>query len=76
MSGKGMTPIKGYNLSRYRDNYPFPERKTSTQWCADLNLFPMGPLPEGRMTETEFRSELVKVGHMHKVKEPETPNHD
>lgn len=75
MSGKGRGPEKGYNLTRYRDNFPFPERKFASQWCSDLNLFPMGEMPEGRLTEVEFREALAKVGHMHRVDEPETPNH-
>jgi len=75
MSGKGMTPRKGYNHEAYRTNFPFPERKLASQWCADLDLFPMGEMPEGRLTEVEFRDALAKVGHMHRVEEPVTPNH-
>ena len=75
MSGKGSKRRWG-NEAKVREQWPFPERKTAAQWCESLNLFSMGSLPEGRMTETEFMEELKKVGHMHKVKEPETPNHD
>jgi len=35
----------------------------------------MGEMPEGRLTESEFKNALAKVGHMHKTEEPETPNH-
>lgn len=63
------------NEPKIRDNWPFAERKTATQWCESLDLFPMGPLPEGLLTESEFRGELAKVGHMHKTEEPET-THD
>lgn len=70
-----MTPSKGYNLPLYRANFPFPERKLATIWCQELDLFPMGEMPEGRLTESEFKNALAKVGHMHKTEEPETPNH-
>jgi hypothetical protein len=72
MAGKGMKPRAGYNHAAYVANYPFPERKLATEWCAELNLFPMGALPENRMTEAEFRALLAEVGHMHRVAEPET----
>lgn len=71
-----MRPIVGYNLPLYRANFPFPERKTATIWCQELGVFPMGEMPEGRLTEAEFKDALATVGHMHKTEEPETPNHD
>lgn len=74
MSGKGRGPEKGYNPPKYRDRFPFPERKIASQWCEDLNLFPMGPLPEGRLTEVEFRDALAKVGHMIRKEEPKAPD--
>lgn len=71
-NGKGRRPILGYNLSRYQSNFPFPERKISTLWCEQLGVFPMGAMPEGRLTEGEFREALAKVGHMIKTSEPGT----
>ena len=74
MSGKG-SKRRPCNEAKVREHWPFPERKLASQWCADLDLFPMGEMPEGRLTEVEFRDALAKAGHMHKTSEPITPNH-
>ena len=74
MSGKGSKRRWG-NETKVRENWPFPDRKTSTTWCSEFGVFPMGTMPEGRLTESEFREALTKVGHMVKTTEPETPNH-
>lgn len=71
MSGKGSKRRKE-DEAKVRANWPFPDRKLATEWCAELNLFPMGALPEGRLTESEFRALLAEVGHMHRAAEPET----
>lgn len=73
-AGKGDTR-RPCNESKIRENWPFPERKTSTLWCQELGVIPMGPLPEGRLTESEFRAALVEAGHVYKTEEPET-HHD
>ncbi len=76
MAGKGMTPIKGYNHEAFRDRFPFPERKTSQQWCDHLNLFLLDQAgwPEGswgeRITEAEFGERVKKSSVMHRTEEP------
>ena len=39
-SGKGMEPVKGYNLKAYRDNYDdiFALKKTPEEWCKLLDV--------------------------------------
>ncbi len=71
-AGKGSKRRKE-DEAKVRANWPFPDRKTSAQWCEELALFPVGPMPETRMTESEFRAALVKVEFMHRTTEPEAP---
>lgn len=71
MNGKG-SKRRPADESKVRANWPFPDRKLATEWCAELNLFPMGALSENRMTEAEFRALLAEVGHMHRAAGPET----
>jgi hypothetical protein len=70
MAGKGSQLRKGANLNAYWNNYPFPEKLTTTQWISklgekdvDMNSFKDTP-PGKRITEDEY---LQKVKYYEKV---------
>ena len=69
MNGKGDKRRPG-DEAKVRANWPLPERKTVAQWCEEFNVFAVGLMPTNRMTEAEFKAELVKVGYMHRTEEP------
>ncbi len=76
-AGKGMVPKKGYSRKAYADRFPFPERKTSSEWCDIHQVFVLDAdgwkgdhLAWGRrITEAEFMTRLNQSTIMHR-----TPN--
>lgn len=81
-AGKGMKPRAGYNRKAYADRFPFPERKTSQEWCDLLGVFVIDADGwredpgswDRRITEADFNARLIRSTIMHRTSDKAVEN--